>query len=158
MEPQIPSKLSLAGCLLAQLNLMSLLPMSWSITHVPLVAMIYCTNFGRWRMDLHLNLFSSQRRRRLFNIFSLNTTGWILRDLLCLYLDVAISKHPGELHKQAVHRFISFERSLHAKNIFVDFKPVTEEYFQMSHAEPVPKMNLGNSAERYTDISIVTKV
>ena len=49
--------------------------------------------------------------------------------MLCLYLDVAISKHPGESHKQALRRFISFERSLHAKNLFVDFKPVTEEYF-----------------------------
>ena len=44
----------------------------------------------------------------------------------------------GESRSQAVRRFLSLERSLHAKNQFEDFSTAMEEYFLMKHAELVP--------------------
>ena len=46
-------------------------------------------------------------------------------------------KELGESRLQAVHRFYSFERSLHAKGIFQEFHDVINEYFQFGHAEEV---------------------
>ena len=52
------------------------------------------------------------------------------------------AKQLGESRSQAVRRFTHFERSLHAKGIFPEFKDVIDEYFDMGHAEPVPEANL----------------
>ena len=48
------------------------------------------------------------------------------------------SKPLGESRSQAVRRFLTFERSLHFKGLFPQFKAVIDEYFDMEHAEPVP--------------------
>ena len=48
----------------------------------------------------------------------------------------------GESRSQAVRRFLTFERSLHSKGLFPEFKPVIDEYFTMGHAEPVPAVDL----------------
>ena len=44
----------------------------------------------------------------------------------------------GESRSQAVRRFLSFERSLHSKGLFTEFKAVIDEYFDQGHAELVP--------------------
>ena len=44
----------------------------------------------------------------------------------------------GESHSQAVHRFTSFECSLHSMGIVSEFKAVSVEYFQQGNAELVP--------------------
>ena len=43
----------------------------------------------------------------------------------------------GESCSQAVHCFLSFERSIHSKGIFPDVQ-VMEEYFDQGHAKEVP--------------------
>ena len=48
----------------------------------------------------------------------------------------------GESRSHAVRRFLSLERSLHAKSEFEAFDSVMQEYFDMKHAEPVPTANL----------------
>lgn len=48
----------------------------------------------------------------------------------------------GESRSQAVRRFTRFERSLHAKGIFPEFKNVIDEYLDMGHAELVPETDL----------------
>lgn len=48
----------------------------------------------------------------------------------------------GESRSQAVRRFLAFERSLHSRGLFPEFKAVIEEYFTMDHAEPVPAVDL----------------
>ena len=52
------------------------------------------------------------------------------------------AKPLGESRSQAVRRFLSLERSLHAKNQFEDFSTAMEEYFLMKHAELVPTLAL----------------
>ena len=52
------------------------------------------------------------------------------------------SKPIGESRMQAVRRFTQFERSLHSKGTFPEFKAVVNEYFDMGHAEPVPESDL----------------
>jgi len=48
----------------------------------------------------------------------------------------------GESRAQAVRRFISFERMLHAKGRFEEVEKVIDEYFVNKHAEPVPRADL----------------
>ena len=48
----------------------------------------------------------------------------------------------GESREQAVHRFVSFERSIHAKGQFEEVEKVIDEYFVSKHAEPVPQADL----------------
>ena len=48
----------------------------------------------------------------------------------------------GESRTQAVHRFFSLERSLNSKNRFTKFDAVIREYFDLQHAEPVPRDDL----------------
>lgn len=48
----------------------------------------------------------------------------------------------GESRSQAVRRFLSLERSLHAKGHLADFNAVMKEYFDMGHAERVPLTDL----------------
>ena len=55
------------------------------------------------------------------------------------------TKPLGESRSQAVRRFISFERSLHLKGQFPEFKVVIDEYFDSGHAEPVPEADLEKS-------------
>ena len=45
----------------------------------------------------------------------------------------------GESRSHAVRRFLSLERSLHAKDEFEEFD---SEYFDMKHAKPVPTADL----------------
>lgn len=52
------------------------------------------------------------------------------------------TKSLGESHSQAVRCFLTFEHSLYSKNLFSDFKPVIEEYFQMGHAEAVSEVDI----------------
>ena len=47
----------------------------------------------------------------------------------------------GESRSKAVRRFLSFERSLHYKGLFSEFKVVIDEYFHMGHAELVPAVD-----------------
>ena len=48
------------------------------------------------------------------------------------------AKPLGESRSQAVQRFLSLERALHARNRFVEFENVVQEYFDLKHAELVP--------------------
>lgn len=48
----------------------------------------------------------------------------------------------GESRSHAVWRFLSLERSLHAKDEFEEFDSVMQEYFDMKHAEHVPTADL----------------
>ena len=48
----------------------------------------------------------------------------------------------GESRSHAVRRFLSLERSLHAKGEFKAFDAVIQEYFELKHAEPVPTTDL----------------
>lgn len=48
------------------------------------------------------------------------------------------TKPLGESRSQTIRIFVSFERSLHSKNQFLEFKQVIDEYFDSGHAEPVP--------------------
>ena len=48
----------------------------------------------------------------------------------------------GESRTQAVRRFISFERMMHAKGHFEEVEGVIDEYFVSKHAEPVPRADL----------------
>ena len=52
------------------------------------------------------------------------------------------AKPLGESRSSAVYRFSCLERSLRRKKQFDAFKDVIEEYFDMSHAEPVPTVDL----------------
>ena len=52
------------------------------------------------------------------------------------------AKPIGESRSQAVRRFLSLERSLHAKNQFNEFGSVMKEYLDMGHAELVPPSDL----------------
>ena len=52
------------------------------------------------------------------------------------------AKAIGESRSQAVRRFLSLERSLHAKNQFDEFGSVMREYLDMGHAEQVPPSDL----------------
>ena len=47
----------------------------------------------------------------------------------------------GESRAQAVRRFLSLERNLHARNQFEEFGAVMEEYFKLGHAEAVPQQD-----------------
>ena len=65
----------------------------------------------------------------------------------------------GESRSQAVRRFHSFERSLHAKNQFHEVKDVMDEYFQSGHAEEVPAADYEKPAHEvfYLPIHCVRK-
>lgn len=65
----------------------------------------------------------------------------------------------GESRSQAVRRFVSFERSIHAKGLFAEVQKVMEEYFEQVHAEEVPPADLEKSHEEvfYLPIHIVFK-
>ena len=58
------------------------------------------------------------------------------------------AKSIGESRSQAVRRFLSLERSLHAKGRFQEFSDVIEEYFEMQHAELVPTADLQKPPEQ----------
>ena len=55
--------------------------------------------------------------------------------------------HPpiGESRSQAVRRFIKLEQSLHSRSRFEEFGSVVSEYFELNHAEVVPKVDLEKS-------------
>ena len=48
----------------------------------------------------------------------------------------------GESRSRAVQRFLSLERNLQSKNQFQEFGAVMEEYFELGHAEVVPREDL----------------
>ena len=48
----------------------------------------------------------------------------------------------GESWSQAVCRFLSFERSMHAKGVFSEVQRVVQEYFDQQHAKEVPQEDL----------------
>ena len=52
------------------------------------------------------------------------------------------AKQIGESRSQAVRRFLSLERSLHAKHQFDKFGSVMQEYLDLGHAELVPPSDL----------------
>ena len=54
----------------------------------------------------------------------------------------ALAGSTNSSRSQAVRRFLSFERSLHSKGLFSEFKVVIDEYFHMGHAELVPAVDL----------------
>ena len=53
----------------------------------------------------------------------------------------------GESRSLAVRRFLSLECTLHSKGRFQDLSQVMEEYFEMGHAEAVPKADLDKPCE-----------
>lgn len=69
------------------------------------------------------------------------------------------AKPLGESRGQAVRRFLSLERSLHAKGQFDDLKTVMQEYFDSNHAELVPDADLEKPPETvfYLPMHIVRK-
>lgn len=52
----------------------------------------------------------------------------------------------GESRSQAIHRFLALERTLHSKNQFQEFGAVMKEYFDLGHAERVPREDLDKPA------------
>ncbi len=54
----------------------------------------------------------------------------------------SVAKKIGESRTQAVRRFTSFERSLHARGQFRDFEKVIVDYFHDHHAGKVPLADL----------------
>ena len=69
------------------------------------------------------------------------------------------SQSLGESRSQAVRRFLSFERSLHSKGCFPEFKIVMDEYFDQGHAELVPVADFEKPSHSvfYLPIHAVTK-
>ncbi len=69
------------------------------------------------------------------------------------------AKQLGESRSQAVDQFMHFERSLHAKGIFPEFKNVIDEYLNMGHAELVPETDLEKPPHKvfYLRMHAVTK-
>ena len=65
----------------------------------------------------------------------------------------------SESRTQAVHQFLSFERSIHSKGVFPEVQKVVHEYFDQQHAERVPSKDLENSPDKvfYQPIHIVYK-
>ena len=65
----------------------------------------------------------------------------------------------GESRSQAVRRFISFERSLHAQGQFREFEQVINEYFQDQHAEKIPLVDLEKTPKEvfYLPMHVVCK-
>ena len=65
----------------------------------------------------------------------------------------------GESRSQAVRRFLSFERSIHAKGVSREVQGVVQEYFDKQHAEEVPPEDLGKPPDQvfYLPIHIVRK-
>ena len=63
----------------------------------------------------------------------------------------------GESRTQAVHRFLSFERSIHSKGVFPEVQKVMHEYFDRQHAERVSLKDLEKSPDKvfYLPIHIV---
>ena len=62
---------------------------------------------------------------------------------------VSLPKRPtpqmiGESRSQGVRRFLSLERTLYSKGQFREFSTAVQEYFDMNHAELVPKSELNN--------------
>ena len=69
------------------------------------------------------------------------------------------AKPLGESRSQAVRRFLSLERALHAKGQFTEVEAVIGEYFEMEHAEQVPKLDMEKPHEEvfYLPMHIVRK-
>ena len=69
------------------------------------------------------------------------------------------AKSLSESRSQAVRRFLSLERSLHARNQYQEFSDVMEEYFEMGHAEAVPIADLQKSPKEvfYLPMHVVRK-
>ena len=65
----------------------------------------------------------------------------------------------GESRSQAVRRFLSFERNLHARGQFQEVESVMREYFDCGHAEEVPLTDLNKPCEEvfYLPIHCVRK-
>ena len=69
------------------------------------------------------------------------------------------TKQIGESRSQAVRRFLSLERSLHAKNRFDEFGSVMQEYLDLGHAELVPPSDLEKPQHQvfYLPVHVVHK-
>ena len=65
----------------------------------------------------------------------------------------------GESRSQAVRRFLSFERNLHARGQFQEVESVVREYFDCGHAEEVPLADFNKPCEEvfYLPIHCVRK-
>ena len=63
----------------------------------------------------------------------------------------------GDSKTQARRRFLSLERSLHAKGTFPAFQAVMNEYFDLKHAERVPQPDINTSPTYYLPMHAVTK-
>ena len=65
----------------------------------------------------------------------------------------------GESRSLSVRRFLSFERSIHARGIFPEVQKVVQEYFDQQHAEEVPPEDLEKHQDQvfYLPIHIVCK-
>lgn len=77
------------------------------------------------------------------------------------------TKPIGESRSQAVRGFLHLEHSLNSKNQFQDFETVMLEYFDLGHAELVPKEDMHKDPSRvfylpihavYQNSSTMTKI
>ena len=60
------------------------------------------------------------------------------------------TKPIGESRSQAVRRFRALERSLNHKGFFQEVNTVTQEYFDLGHAQEVPNQDLDKDPLRYS--------
>lgn len=71
------------------------------------------------------------------------TPTWAVVDLLSRFQrNKMLNTLELESCSQAVHRFLSLERTLCAKNQFDQFDEIIKEYFDLGHAELVPSKEL----------------
>ena len=65
----------------------------------------------------------------------------------------------SESRSQAVRRFLSFERSMHAKCVFPEVQRVVQEYFDQQHTEEVPQEDLEKPQDQvfYMPMHVVCK-
>ena len=130
----LPSTLSLVGFWLGAPNLALLLRLLSLITLHFSLEMISSVDFGKSRRTGpygHL----TQEEKLVLDQFKNCHTRLENGRFMVLLPKKSGTKPLGESRSQAVRRFVAFERSLHQKSQFPEFKAVIDEYFESGHAE-----------------------
>ena len=127
----------LVGFWLGAPNLALLLRLSLITLHFSL-EMISSVDFWTLRRNSVLMVISHRRRLVLDHCHTCLENGRLMVPLP----KKSGTKPLGESRLQAVCRFVAFERSLHHKSQFPEFKAVINEYFESGHAEAVPEADL----------------
>ena len=60
----------------------------------------------------------------------------------------------GESRSQVVRRFFALERSLNCKGRFDEVNEVVKEYFELGHAEPVPRSDMNKPVDQVLHLPI----